>query len=131
MSGDKLIAAGHELNADEFEMRLTVRDGVTGAALPDNTAVVVLDTEVTADLVAEGLANDALRFIQDTRKVAGLDVSDRIVLTYSADPALAIAITQHKKRIMRDALITETIEGDGEYTTDIEGYKLSISVNKA
>lgn len=131
LSGDKLIAAGHELNADEFEMRLTVRDGVTGAALPDNTAVVVLDTEVTADLVAEGLANDALRFIQDTRKVAGLDVSDRIVLTYSADPALAIAITQHKKRIMRDALITEIIEGDGEYTTDIEGYKLSISVNKA
>ena len=131
LSGDKLIAAGHELNADEFEMRLTVRDGVTGAALPDNTAVVVLDTEVTADLVAEGLANDALRFIQDTRKVAGLDVSDRIVLTYSADPALAIAITQHKKRIMRDALITEIIEGDGEYTTDIEGYELSISVNKA
>ena len=129
--GDKLVAAGHELMADEFEMRLTVRDGVTGAALPDNTAVVVLDTDVNSELVAEGLANDALRFVQDTRKTAGLDVSDRIVLTYNADPALAIAIEQHKKRIMRDALVVEMVVGDGEYTTDIEGYNLSISVNKA
>ena len=131
VAGDKLLTAGHELNSDEFEMRLTVRDGVTGAALPDNTAVVVLDTEINSDLVAEGLANDALRFIQDTRKAAGLDVSDRIIMTYSADPALAMAIEQHKKRIMRDALIIEMLNGDGEYTTDIEGYSLSISVNKA
>ncbi len=129
--GDKLLAAGHELNADEFENRLTVRDGVSGAALPDNTAVVVLDTDVDASLVAEGLANDALRFIQDTRKTANLDVSDRIVLTYTADPALSNAIEQHKKRIMREALITQMVTGDGEYETEIEGYALSISVKKA
>ncbi len=129
--GDKLVAAGHELMADEFEMRLTVRDGITGAALPDNTAVVVLDTDVNSELVAEGLANDALRFVQDTRKTAGLDVSDRIVLTYNADPALAIAMEQHKKRIMRDALIVEMTTGDGEYSTEIEGYALNISVKKA
>ena len=128
--GDTLVAAGNTLNADEFENRLTVRDGVTGAALPDNTAVVVLDTNVTADLVAEGLANEVLRFIQDTRKAAGLDVSDRIVLTYSADPALTVAIDQHKKRIMRDALVTEMVAGDGEYTKDIEGYNLAISAKK-
>ncbi|MBR4860151.1 MAG: hypothetical protein IKV10_02505, partial [Alphaproteobacteria bacterium] len=129
--GDTLVAAGHTLNSDEFENRLTVRDGVSGAALPDNTAVVVLDTDVSADLVAEGLANDALRFIQDTRKAAGLDVSDRIVLTYSADPALANAIEQHKKRIMHDALIREMVSGTGEYNTEIEGYTLSVSVAKA
>ncbi len=128
---DKLVVAGFELNADEFENRLTVKEGVTGAALPDNTAVVVLDTDVTADLVAEGLANDALRFIQDTRKTAGLDVSDRIVLTYNADPALAMAIDAHKKRIMSEALVVEMVNGDGEYTTDIEGYALAISVKKA
>ncbi len=131
IDGDKLVAAGHVLNADEFEMRLTVRPGITGAALSDNTAVVVLDTEISAELVAEGLANDALRFIQDTRKAAGLDVSDRIILTYTAEPALANAIEQHKRRIMRDALVVEMNTGDGEYNTDIEGYNLSISVNKA
>ncbi len=131
VQGDKLFVAGHTLNSDEFETRLNVRDGVSGAALPDSTAVVVLDTNVTADLVAEGLANDALRFIQDTRKATGLDVSDRIVLTYSADPALANAMDAHKKRIMRDALIVEMVADDGEYTDDIEGYNLSVSVKKA
>jgi isoleucyl-tRNA synthetase len=131
IAGDKLVVAGAELNSDEFENRLTIKDGVTGAALPDNTAVVVLDTELNSELIAEGLVNDALRFIQDTRKSAGLDVSDRIVLTYSADPALASAIEQHKNRIMRDALIVETVSGDGEYNTDIEGYSFSISVKKA
>lgn len=132
VAGDTLVAAGHTLNADEFESRLTVKPGVAGAALPDNTAVVVLDTEINSELVAEGLANDALRFIQDTRKAANLDVSDRIRLTYAADPALAMALSAHKKRIMRDALITEMSAGvGGEYETEIEGYSLSISVEKA
>ena len=131
VDGDKLVVGAHTLNPDEYETRLTVRSGVTGAALPDNTAVVVLDTNVTADLLAEGLVNDALRFIQDTRKAAGLDVSDRIVLTYTADPALSAAMEQHKKRIMRDALIVEMVSGDGEYTKDIEGYNLAISVKRA
>ena len=129
--GDTLTAAGHSLRADEFENRLTVRDGITGAALPDNTAVVVLDTEVNSELVAEGLANDALRFIQDTRKALDLDVSDRIVVTYCADPALRAAIEAYEKRIRRDALIRELTPGDGEHTTEIEGYNFAISVRKA
>ena len=127
----KLYVDAYELNSDEFENRLTVRDGVTGAALPDNTAVVVLDTEINSELAAEGLANDALRFIQDSRKVAGLDVSDRINLEYSADPALANAIEQHRARIMRDALIKNMSQSDaGVYNTEIEGYNLSISVER-
>lgn len=124
----KLTAAGHTLNDDEFETRLTVRDGVIGAALPDNTAVIVLDTELNSELVNEGLANDALRFIQDTRKTENLDVSDRITLTYSADPALANAIAQHRDTIMREALITKMDAGDGKYETEIEGYNLAISI---
>lgn len=131
ISGDKLVVGAHTLNADEFENRLTVLPGITGAALPDNTAVIVLDTEMNAELVAEGLANDALRFIQDSRKAAGLDVSDRIKLTYNADPALAAAIEAHRDRIMSDALVVEMTRGDGEYETEIEGYDLAIGIQKA
>lgn len=52
----QLYVGEYELNSDEFEKRLTVRDSVSGAALPDNTAVVILDTEINSELVAEGLA---------------------------------------------------------------------------
>lgn len=131
ISGDKLVVGAYTLNADEFENRLTVLPGITGAALPDNTAVIVLDTEMNAELVAEGLANDALRFIQDSRKAAGLDVSDRIKLTYNADPALAAAIEAHRVRIMSDALVVEMTRGDGEYETQIEGYAITIGIQKA
>ncbi len=131
ISGDKLVVGAHTLNADEFENRLTVLPGITGAALPDNTAVIVLDTEINAELAAEGLANDALRFIQDSRKAAGLDVSDRIKLTYNADPALAAAIEAHRTRIMSDALIVDMSRGDGEYETQIEGYAITIGIQKA
>ena len=132
ISGNTLDVGEYTLNADEFENRLTVRDGVTGASLPDNTAVVVLDTEINSELVAEGLANDALRFIQDTRKAIGLDVSDRINMTYSAAPALAAAIEQHRDRIMRDALIKNMSQNEnGVYNTSIEGYDLSVDIKKA
>ena len=131
ISGTNLNVGQYTLNSDEFENRLTVKESITGAALPDNTAVIVLDTEINSELVAEGLANDTLRFIQDTRKTAGMDVSDRIILEYNADPALANAIEQHRQHIMSEALITDMSRGDGEYTTEIEGYNLSISIKKA
>ena len=130
IDGDKLVVGAYILNADEFENRLNIRDGVTGMALPDNTAVVVLDTELNSELIAEGLANNALRFIQDTRKAIGLDVSDRIKLTYTADLALSGAIEQHRKRIMTDALIREMSAGPAEHFTEIEGYNFGVSIER-
>ncbi|HNY25166.1 MAG TPA: isoleucine--tRNA ligase [Alphaproteobacteria bacterium] len=131
VSGDKLIVGEYALNSDEFEMRLNVKDGITGATLPDNTAVVVLDTELTPELVAEGLANEALRFIQDTRKTVSLDVSDRIVLEYEADSELSAALKNHRTRIMSDALIVEMKQGTSEHKTEIEGHKFGIKIKKS
>ena len=132
LDGDKLIVGEYTLNADEFENRLTVKEGITGSALPDNTAVVVLDTEINGELIAEGLVNDALRFIQDSRKAAGLDVSDRIKIIFTADSGLFRAIEAHKKRIMHDALIVEMNIGMAEqFTKQIEDYNFAIDIEKA
>ena len=132
LSGDKLVVGEYTLNADEFENRLTVKDGVTGAALPDSTAVIVLDTNITPELVIEGLANDALRFIQDSRKAANLDVSDRIKLVYAGDDDMIRAIDAHKDRVMRDALIVDLSAGNAsQFETEIEGHKFTIAITKA
>ena len=132
LDGDKLVVGEYVLNSDEFENRLTVKEGVTGAALSDNTAVVVLNTELNSELIAEGLVNDALRFIQDSRKAANFDVSDRIKLTYTADIALANAIEAHKKRIMHDALIVKMEMGDAnQFEKQIEDYNFAINIEKA
>ena len=132
LDGDKLVVGEYTLNNDEFENRLTIKEGISGAALPDNTAVVVLNTEINGELIAEGLVNDALRFIQDSRKAAGLDVSDRIKMTYTADSGLYTAIEAHKKRIMHDALIVEMNIGAAEqFTKQIEDYNFAIDIEKA
>ncbi len=132
LDSDKLVVGEYTLESDEFENRLTVKDGVTGSALPDSTAVVVLNTEINGELVSEGLVNDALRFIQDSRKAANLDVSDRIKLTYSADVALSNAIETHKKRVMHDALIVEMVVGSADqFSTQIENYNFAINIEKA
>ena len=132
IDGDKLIAGNYTLNSDEFENRLTVKDGITGAALSDSTAVIVLDTNITPELVVEGLANDALRFIQDSRKAANLDVSDRIHMVYNGDDDILNAINTYRERIMNDALIVELTTGDAsQFETEIEGHKFAVQITKA
>jgi isoleucyl-tRNA synthetase len=132
IENDKLVVGEYTLNGDEFENRLTVKDGVTGAALPDSTAVVVLNTNITPELVVEGLANDALRFIQDSRKAAGLDVSDRIHLVYNGDDDMKNAISAHSERVMHDALIVDLSVGNAsQFETEIEGHKFAVQITKA
>jgi len=75
---------------------------VTGM-LPDN-GFVVLDTTVTPELAAEGLARDVIRAVQQARRDAGLDVSDRISLTVSGDDDVWAATVAHQELIMLETL---------------------------
>jgi isoleucyl-tRNA synthetase len=68
---------------------------------------VVLDTELTPELEAEGVARDLVRAIQQARRDAELDVSDRIVLDVSATPEVADAVRTHAGLIRRETLATE------------------------
>ncbi|RWR16272.1 isoleucine--tRNA ligase [Microbacterium enclense] len=60
-------------------------EGEAVALLVAEDGFLVLDTSTTPELEAEGLARDMIRGIQDTRKAAGFDVSDRIALTLTFD----------------------------------------------
>ncbi len=103
-----LSIAGQTLFADEFELRLVLKEGLQGQALPDNTAVVQLDVEIVPALEKEGIARDFVRMIQSLRKEKGFDVSDRIILTYATDSALVKeAICEHENYIKDQVLAIE------------------------
>ena len=80
-----VTAGGIELVEGEFELVLETQStgenaGNTALALLPGGGFALLDTAMTPELEAEGLARDVIRAIQDTRKAAGFDVSDRINL---------------------------------------------------
>jgi isoleucyl-tRNA synthetase len=77
---------------------------------------VVLDTEVTAELAREGMARDLIRGIQQARRDAGLDVSDRIALTIAGGEAVRDAAGVHAELIGAETLavayvVTDRIDG--------------------
>ena len=67
---------------------------------------VVLDTAVTPELAAEGLARDLVRAVQQARRDAGLDVSDRIALTVGGSDAVQAAARAHEQLITAETLAT-------------------------
>ncbi|MFZ2176078.1 MAG: isoleucine--tRNA ligase [Rhodococcus sp. (in: high G+C Gram-positive bacteria)] len=78
-SADGVVtAAGIALLPEEYTQRLVAAEPESTAALPDGAGLVVLDSAVTEELEAEGWAKDRIRELQDARRAAGLEVSDRI-----------------------------------------------------
>lgn len=71
---------------------------------------VALDLELTPELVEAGLMREAVRTIQEERKLAGLDISDRIHVRWSANPELSHAIKRFEKEISAEVLALSMTE---------------------
>jgi isoleucyl-tRNA synthetase len=99
-----LTAAGIPLLDGEYTERLVAADPTDTAALPAGSGLVVLDTALSAGLVAEGIAKDLVRVVQQARKRAGLAVTDRIVLTMDVPRALVAAAREYEQFIAAEVL---------------------------
>ena len=77
----------------------------------DLGVTVALDLELTEELRAEGRARELIRVVQDARKAAGLDVSDRIVLGVAAEGVVAEALSAHRAMIAAETLAVEMLDG--------------------
>ncbi|RRR97446.1 isoleucine--tRNA ligase [Glycomyces terrestris] len=99
-----VTAGGVVLEDGEFELTMVAVDAEHTEALPNEGGVLVLDTEVTPDLAAEGLARDLVRVIQQARKDAGLDVTDRITATVDASDAVRTAVEAHLDFVKAETL---------------------------
>jgi isoleucyl-tRNA synthetase len=91
--------AGVTLAPDEVEIQATPRPGT--AVAEDDGLVVVLDTELTSELRAEGDAREIVRAVQDLRREAGLELDDRIELWIEGVPP---AVAAHVPDVAADTL---------------------------
>jgi isoleucyl-tRNA synthetase len=108
----EIEVAGHTLFAEEFEERLDPKKGISGKALPDNTAIIILDTDITPELEREGIARDFVRVVQEFRKESELDVSDRINLSYTSEDTNVIAALKENKSYVMEQVLALQMEED-------------------
>jgi isoleucyl-tRNA synthetase len=122
-----------ELDNEDIQVRLQAKPG--WAAAQGSGCVVVLSTELTLELLAEGLARDVVRLIQDRRKDIGLDFTDRIEIgIVGASPELQKAITDNLAHISGETLavkiVFETLPGAPGIETELGDEKLTLYVRK-
>lgn len=128
----KIVAAGVELFEGEYEQRLVATDPAATAALPGGAGVVVLDTVLSPELEAEGVARDLVRVVQQARKDAQLDVSDRITLTLELPDAVRSAVEPHLSFVQAETLTTSVVFGEGSSEGTVgDGLKVKVAVAKA
>lgn len=89
---------------------------------------VILNTELSQELIQEGLMRELVSKIQTMRKESGFNVTDHIAVTYSCGEKLAEVIDKYKSEIMQDTLADSVTAGSGASLKDINGEEISLSL---
>jgi isoleucyl-tRNA synthetase len=135
-AGKPFVIDGEELGSEEIILSEAPASGWAVASAGADT--VALDLELTHELRLAGLLRDIVRIVQDARKAAGLDVTDRIELWWQVggSPEPAEAIRTHAAQLASEVLATAVHEGrpnddSGRYTTTDLELGLTIWLKKA
>lgn len=95
----------YEISPDEVEVRAEAKEGFAVAS--EGAYLAALVTELTPELINEGLVREFVRRVQSLRKDADLDIADRIHLYYSASEGLTHAIERFDGYIKEETLAVE------------------------
>ena len=102
------IVVGDQIITLEGEDVLIETSSAEGYACAEDLGyLTALDTTLSDELISEGFSRELVRSIQDARKQAGLEVSDRITLGVSGSAAVETALATHRDYIMSETLATK------------------------
>jgi isoleucyl-tRNA synthetase len=135
LEGGVVTVAGLALEEGEYVLEFTSEGEDTAVQFLGSGGFVLLDTTVTPELAAEGLARDVIRAIQQERKNAGLEVSDRIQTVLEVDEVAGDAIRTHQELIASETLslgieLTELEDTEGALAVG-ENSKIRVKVSQS
>ena len=134
-NGEMVRLSDFELSPDEILVDNIATEGY--AVESDGTYTVGISTEITPDLRAEGYVRDIAHIVQNMRKNAGLEISDRIQLSINAPNGsqIATAIAEQADYITNETL---AVELNGEIVNElardrhhVDGVEVEIGLGKA
>ena len=112
------------------DIRINAKEGFDVATL--NNEFIILNTELTKELILEGIAREMVSKVQNLRKATGFEITDRIHVTYESDAEVEEAVTAHKEFIMNETLaLSLTLANLDEEVMDLNGHETKIKVEKA
>ncbi|MFI5316927.1 MAG: isoleucine--tRNA ligase [Myxococcota bacterium] len=130
--------AGESLTGDDFQLLLEPRPGAACQPLGSNDAIAILDLEIDESLASEGVARDVVRAVQQARREAGLQVSDRISVALELPDDWRAAAERFRAYIAEQTLATELALGapapDAGFTThtaEVSGESLRVALRRA
>ena len=127
-----------DLQAGEFRLSVNGRDEEIVVFLNESDAplevAVLLDTRLSPELRAEGLARELVNKIQFMRKKGGFRVTDRIAVALEGSPAILEALRVHepfiREETLADTMSTGRAEGDVVKEWNINGEPATIALTR-
>ena len=115
---------------------LVVTDDIPGMAVAsEQGTLLAVDLELSSELIAEGIAREAVNRIQNLRKDSGLEVSDRIALWLSGAPEALAAVAANRDYVTAETLVEAWPEGPAPAEAfraecDLEGLIVTLALKK-
>ena len=133
--GTGITAGGVPLLDGEYALKMVVQGDGASTPLTTNGGVVVLETTLTPELTAEGVTRDLVRLVQQARRDAGLQVSDRIALTLGVPESIRRQVLAFQHLLIDATLATSLTWGAGnsdfESDAELDGDPIHIGVTVA
>jgi isoleucyl-tRNA synthetase len=127
--GISIEGTDHTLGTDDITLALEPLEGYEVEAEAGHA--VALQLELDDDLRREGLAREIVHAVQNARKAAGLEITDRISLTLTGDPDLLAAAQAHQDYLANEVLATSvSFDGSNGTAATIDGRDLKIGVSR-
>ena len=117
------------ISKDLVDVRIIGKEGY--AVGVESGISVALATELTQELIDEGLAREVISKVQQMRKQKNLEMMDNITLTLDADDEVKAAVELFKDYIMTETLAKDIAFAAAEDTYKINGHKTGIAIEKA
>lgn len=122
----KLNGEDTEINEEFIDIKINSKEGFD--VTMENNQFVILDTELTPELIEEGLVREFISKVQQLRKTKDLDILDNIEIIYSSDEEVKAAIDKNIDFIGQETLAKSVVNGAGEEEFDLNGHPTTIEI---
>ena len=124
-----LNGTDYKVESDYVETRINSKEGYDVAV--ENNNLIILNTNLTEELIGEGLARETISKIQNLRKSNDYEIMDRIIIHYSSNEEYTKSINNYLDFIKKETLANDIIKEDNiDNIIDINDYKVGIKLER-